>query len=484
MIKKVAVGGLRVGAYIEKIDQSWFSTPFVRHRFKITSQKQIQMLKDHGIEEVSIDTQKGIDPSAYQKKVEYIRIPVDHFIVNTILPFELYLLKGTEHHLYLEKNLPFHSEVQHDLDADEIKDVYIPASAKAALLQYEEDTEEERERSKKELSAGFESRKKVKDYLHYLQNFIPVNAQIFSPGLKIPFDLYLEQNRSLSPIVKAESPIPENDFFSNGEDTTSQKNILISKHDVSAYKQFLEMLASKKMTGYNDVTSRSHTAIVLENSKLVAKDLLDNPRSGATVKASKQAVNELINNVLNNKSSFYGLMKINSYDYYTYVHSLNVCTLSIALGIALGLNKKDLFDLSMGGMLHDVGKSKVPASLINKPGKLTDQEFTEVKNHVTRGYLILKEHKELPKRVFSPLLQHHEKLNGKGYPNKLEGDQIDLFGRISSIIDIYDALTTKRAYKKAFTPFDALTFLGKHKEAYDQVVFKTFVDMIGKQIVS
>lgn len=299
----------------------------------------------------------------------------------------------------------------------------------------------------------------------------------------MPFELFSEQGMSVSPLVKANECIPESDVFSSernsGTATQSRKNILISINDKAAYKHFLETLASQK-TGDDESTSRRRIAIVMENSKLVAKDLMENPRSGQVVNAAKETVKVLIDNVLDNRASFYGLMRINSYDYYTYVHSLNVCTLSIGLGVTLGLNNTDLSELAIGGILHDVGKSKVPASLINKPGKLTDKEFSEVKNHVLRGHLILKDHRDLPERALFPLLQHHEKLNGKGYPNKLEGDEIHLFGRISSIVDIYDALTTIRAYKKAFRPFDALIFLGKQKDAYDQVVFKAFVKMIGQ----
>lgn len=493
MLKKVAVGHLRIGVYIEKIDESWFSTPFLRHQFKITSEKQIQSLRDYDIKDVFINDQKGIDPYAsqagekYKKNIEYLPVSVDHFVLNTILPFELFILKEKEHCSYLGRNFPFHSEVKLDLDANKIETVYIRASENAALRRYESETALEREQSKQSLCAGFESEEKVKAYNHYLKQFIPINAGIFEPGMTVPFDLYAEESMRVSHFVKADERIPESDFFSSGQDSPvdtrreaeNRNNLLISINDQAAYKDFLERLASQK-TGDDETASRRRVAIVMENSKLVAKDLVDNPRSGHAVNAAKESVNALIANVLDNRASFYGLMRINTYDYYTYVHSLNVCTLLIGLGVTLGLDNKDLRELAIGGILHDVGKSKVPASLINKPGKLTDKELSEVKNHVTRGHLILKEHRDLPKRATFPLLQHHEKLNGKGYPNKLYGDQIHLFGRIASIIDIYDALTTKRSYKKAFRAFDALNFLGNQKEAYDQVIFKAFVEMISQ----
>ena len=120
-------------------------------------------------------------------------------------------------------------------------------------------------------------------------------------------------------------------------------------------------------------------------------------------------------------------------------------------------------------------------NLINKPGKLTDIEYVKVKNHVMLGYEMLQGNKAMPERALLPLLQHHEKLTGNGYPNKLPADKIHLFGRISGIIDIYDALTTERAYKKAFRPFDALTLITKTEGEFDKELIAVFIKLIHKQ---
>lgn len=179
MIKKVRVEDLIIGVYIAKIDENWFSTPFLRHKFKITSEKQIQTLQDHDIKAVWIDDQQGLDPSDVQTKekhrktIEYLPVSVDHFVLNTTLPFELFVLNEKEHRSYLGRNFPFHSEVKLDLDANGIATVYIRASEKAALRRYEKETALERERSKQHLSEGFGSEAKVKAYKHYLKHFIP-----------------------------------------------------------------------------------------------------------------------------------------------------------------------------------------------------------------------------------------------------------------------------------------------------------------------
>ena len=131
--------------------------------------------------------------------------------------------------------------------------------------------------------------------------------------------------------------------------------------------------------------------------------------------------------------------------------------------------------------MHDLGKAKIPNRIINKPGHLTDAEFDEIKSHVNKGYEMLKGNDTISENAFYPLLQHHEKLTGKGYPNRLPAEKIHQFGRIAAVIDIYDALTTQRSYKKAMSPFEALTIISKCEGDYDQEIFSTLVKLIRNQ---
>ncbi|MCX8070124.1 MAG: HD domain-containing protein [Thermodesulfovibrionales bacterium] len=127
-----------------------------------------------------------------------------------------------------------------------------------------------------------------------------------------------------------------------------------------------------------------------------------------------------------------------------------------------------------------MGKSTIPHEVLNKQGKLNDTEFRIIMNHVIEGYKILKDRKDIDNDTIIPLLQHHEKLSGKGYPNKLPDKEIKLFGRITSIADCYDALTTQRPYKPAFTPFYALSIIAKETGNYDPELLKIFIRMLGK----
>lgn len=483
---------LKVGVFLEKIDQSWFATPFLFSKFKVTSDKQVQKLKDYGIKEVYINTEKGLDvPDSVEvseeeekkKKniIQYTELPIRKLIADTVIPFNLYIKKDNDHIPYLRKGLHFHSEVQYELEANRVHTVYVESTEIYLLEQYTKDTRVERELSQKGLAPGFETQAKVEQYNNYLNNYMPVDRSIFFPGMETPINLYLEKDTMVSLILEKDKRIPENQIFSKGAKASGKINLLIHVLDNETYRNFLKELSSGKISGNPEEAAKIRATVIKENSKLVTKDLLDNPRSGEAVQEAKNAVGDMIQAVLANPSSFYGLMKINTYDYYTYLHSINVCTLSIGLAMALGLGKEELTELAVGSLMHDVGKSLVPSHLINKPGKLTDVEFVQVKNHVNFGLEALKDHSDLSKNSLIPLLQHHEKLNGMGYPNKLSGDQVHLYGRISSIVDVYDALTTERSYKKAFKPFEAVSLLGKNKDEFDSEVFRIFVQMLGKQ---
>lgn len=256
--------------------------------------------------------------------------------------------------------------------------------------------------------------------------------------------------------------------------------IRIHKDDIERYKLFLKELTTQKLPD-SCIKEEVRIEIVKENTKIVARDLMDNPRSGEHIKEAKESVNNMIQTIIENPTSFYGLMRIQTHDYYTYVHSVNVSTLSIGIGMAIGLKNNELEDLAFGALLHDIGKSIVDSKLINKPGKLTDSEFKIIKSHVLLGERLLRKHKNLPEPIFYPVLQHHEKLSGTGYPNGLCENEIHTFGRISSVADIYDAMTTERAYKKAFSTFTALNYLAKNTSDYDQGIFKHFILMLGEQ---
>lgn len=176
-------------------------------------------------------------------------------------------------------------------------------------------------------------------------------------------------------------------------------------------------------------------------------------------KSIDKIAEELLDNVLSNKNVLLSLVDIKSMDNYTYSHCVNVAVISLVLGISLNLPKKYLTYLCIGALIHDIGKSFIPSDILQKPGKLTPEEFEIIKSHPKRGYDFLGNFSDLSSHIKLIVLQHHERYDGLGYPNGISGDEISYLSRIVSIADVYDALTSDRPYKRAMCPSDALEYL-------------------------
>lgn len=162
-------------------------------------------------------------------------------------------------------------------------------------------------------------------------------------------------------------------------------------------------------------------------------------------------------------------------DEYTFKHSVDVATIAMILGKQQGLSQKQIYELGVAGLLHDIGKTKVPISILNKPDKLTNEEFEIIKKHSVFGYNMLQEHNDFNNEICMAVLQHHEKLNGKGYPLGFPKEKITRYAKILAVSDIYDALVTERPYKKAFSPRDAVELIMSMTEELDISAIKSFL---------
>lgn len=172
-----------------------------------------------------------------------------------------------------------------------------------------------------------------------------------------------------------------------------------------------------------------------------------------------EVAEELLENVLSNKNVLLSLVDIKNMDNYTYAHCVNVAVISIIIGISLSLSKQNLIYLCMGALVHDIGKAFIPHEILQKPGKLTTEEFQVIKDHPKLGYDFLTQFYSLSTYIKLIVLQHHERFDGLGYPDGITGNKISYLARIVSIADVYDALTSDRPYKRAMCPSDALEYI-------------------------
>ncbi|WP_251358375.1 HD-GYP domain-containing protein [Kangiella sp. TOML190] len=198
------------------------------------------------------------------------------------------------------------------------------------------------------------------------------------------------------------------------------------------------------------------------------------------VEQSKVLVSQCVSSILSNPSAMFWMTKIKDQDEYTAEHCLRVGILAITFGRHLQLSEEELHLLGLCGMLHDVGKMKIPNSILNKQSALTEQEFDIVKEHAVLGYIFLKEHGGIDEVVCTAAYNHHESLVGDGYPRQLDAAYLSVYDKIIAIVDSYDAMTSDRCYRKGMSPEKATAIL--YKEAnhrYDKYLVKEFIKMVG-----
>jgi HD-GYP domain-containing protein (c-di-GMP phosphodiesterase class II) len=169
------------------------------------------------------------------------------------------------------------------------------------------------------------------------------------------------------------------------------------------------------------------------------------------------SVGSITEEILSGKIPSGGLAEISTSDVYTFAHSIDVCAFSVYMGLHCGYKKDDLLKLGIGSILHDLGKTKIPPEILNKPGRLTDEELGEIRNHPVFSYNLLMDSvsDQLSDSSLEIVLNHHERYNGSGYPRGIKKDEISDMSTICALSDIFNAMTTERVYRKAFAPNEA-----------------------------
>lgn len=178
-----------------------------------------------------------------------------------------------------------------------------------------------------------------------------------------------------------------------------------------------------------------------------------------TSKELNNVLDDIIAQLLQNPNLVVNLSDIRLADNYTFAHSVNVAVLALTTAISLGFSRSDLHKIGMGAFLHDLGKTKIPLSLLNKQDRLLPEEFAEIKKHPRYGYDLVKFHDLIDSSSAAVVFQHHERTNGNGYPQNLTGKEIHTFAKICSIVDVYDALVADRPYRPALPPHKALEII-------------------------
>ena len=218
-------------------------------------------------------------------------------------------------------------------------------------------------------------------------------------------------------------------------------------------------------------------------AKSVVQHAMEDVRMGRALnmEAVSEVVGSMADSILRNHDALTSLTRLKSFDEYTFFHSVNTSALALSVGRHLGYERAPLLQLGTGMLLHDIGKTLIPIEILNKPGRYEAHEFEIMKQHVLRGAEILSSTTGLTDMFLKPTLEHHERVDGTGYPHHRSKIDLSQFGLIAAIVDIYDAVTSDRCYHKGKTPHDTLQFLYQLGDQghVDGTLVQQFVQVVG-----
>lgn len=222
--------------------------------------------------------------------------------------------------------------------------------------------------------------------------------------------------------------------------------------------------------------------VLHKEANKITQDMLRDIRLGKQVEIEKiePLVENMIDSIFRNPDALLPLARLKDHDNYTFQHSVSVCALMISFARGLKLDRQVIKEIAIGALLHDVGKARVPDEILNKPAKLTDAELDKMRSHVVQSIILLQHTEGISQIALDVAGQHHERFDGTGYPNKLKGDQISLYGQMGAIVDVYDALTSVRVYKKGMPSTEALgKLLEWSKYHFDPEMVRLYIKSIG-----
>lgn len=254
--------------------------------------------------------------------------------------------------------------------------------------------------------------------------------------------------------------------------------------DVAEETEYLLREADKPLsTSATSMADEVRAAMKLCNTaKQSVVDMFSTARMGKAIEVGQALalVEDIANSASRHPHALISLARLKNVDEYTYMHSVAVCGLMIALARQLNMSEEHVREAGLAGLLHDIGKIAITNQILNKPGKLTDTEFAVMKTHPERGLRILQNSDSVSPAVLDVCLHHHEKIDGTGYPHGLRGDDISLLARMGAVSDVYDAITSDRPYKQGWLPAEAIRKMAEwSKGHFDDAVFQAFVKTVG-----
>jgi HD-GYP domain-containing protein (c-di-GMP phosphodiesterase class II) len=310
-----------------------------------------------------------------------------------------------------------------------------------------------------------------------LDGFMPVYVHSLAIDSILDFDLYVFNGRDM--VLFRASQLPLTSVTRNELLQKNLTRLYISRDDRKQYQKHLQSHISQILADQS-IDDFTKASIVYDSAKELLRDVFADPTKGEHIKDSQAFVESTVLYVLEGQNAFHNMLRVMSFDYTVYSHSVNVCTFSLALALAAGIDRtQELTELGTGALLHDVGKVRIPESILHKPGPLDQSEWKTVRLHPQWGVELISETDLIPPASYFPIWQHHERQDGTGYPNKLGHDDIHVYGKIVAIADAFDAMTTNRVYRAAQGSFPALKTMHEMKDVFDEPLLQHFIQLMG-----
>lgn len=312
------------------------------------------------------------------------------------------------------------------------------------------------------------------------QGFSECDLTLLQVDTKLDFNIYIWPDSSPAPVLYRDKDL---EFLDEHRARLREADAKVYIHtaDTKTLNRYVERNLDRIIASPM-IPPKQKAQILYRSSLMMVQDLLDRPEATENFKRSEDIVRSTIGYILQGKDSFHQLMSLTSYDYYTYTHSVNVCTIGLALAEQVGLRSQgELMDFGVGAIFHDVGKTRIPAAILRKRGPLTDIEWVEMRRHPQAGLELLDPQAPFSEASKAVIAQHHERLDGTGYPMGLSDGDIHPFARVAAVVDVFDALTTRRTYKDAVASYPALRIMkeevGTH---FDETYYRAFVKLLGR----
>lgn len=308
--------------------------------------------------------------------------------------------------------------------------------------------------------------------------FTPIIKETLKNGESYPYNIYRQVDEKIfSILLKKNTPFYKScECFLLDE---IESSIYIKTEDKFKYHHHIQQHISEILDD-DRINVDIKASLIKEIASVTMDDLFKSDVNSKNLSKINTLVNNSIRLILTDKNAMYSMLKVTSYDYYTYTHCIDVATYALGFGSYLQLELDDLNTLGKAAMLHDIGKKNIPYEIITKNDKLTHEEFEIIKQHPTYSVNILRKCGETNETMLQLIEQHHEKCDGTGYPKGLNEKNINQLSKIIAVCDVFNALTTRRTYKDRMTSFDAFKIMCTEMNTHlCAATLKQFINFMG-----